>query len=193
MDEKAVTLIPLGTFAAADGADPFTVTALDPATGWFIGMGHQVPDGTDLTDREIWGLTCRVENGELAVWARGTEPVGTIQRQNEFGVSGTLRGAEGRALPLAEAHPGPAVVRSAAIGDIEVQIICTKDGYIWWDGAQTAPVKGMSGAPILQDGCLVGVLHGRLGGEHHNRAGTARPIIDVCRALLPGYGEEGTP
>lgn len=165
-----------------------TVTYYDPATGAFGALGHGVTD-TDtallmpFSNGSILPSTVKaVKKGEAgsAGELRGdfdlTSQLGELYANTASGIFGTMsRPPEQQtALPVGEAQPGPASIRSNVQGDevreYAIEILSTTPGAS--DGRDmvvsvTDPalieatggiVQGMSGSPILQDGHLVGAV-----------------------------------
>ncbi len=165
-----------------------TVTYYDPATGAFGALGHGVTD-TDtallmpFSNGSILPSTVKaVKKGEAgsAGELRGdfdlTSQLGELYANTASGIFGTMsRPPEQQtALPVGEAQPGPATIRSNVQGDevreYAIEILSTTPGAS--DGRDmvvsvTDPalieatggiVQGMSGSPLLQDGHLVGAV-----------------------------------
>ena len=107
-----------------------------------------------------------------------TGDLGSLYANTDSGVFGTLDAdaslSLGEAVPTGEAEPGPAVIRSNVRGDtveeFDIEIVGVVSDAS--DGREmlltvTDPelleltggiVQGMSGSPILQNGCLVGAV-----------------------------------
>lgn len=168
-----------------------TMTYYDPATGDFGALGHGITD-TDtallmpFSNGSILPSTVKaVKRGETgsAGELRGDfdldTSLGDLYANTESGIFGTLAVSDYApacqdAVPIGEAVPGPAVIRSNVKGDAveeyEIEILKVVSGTS--DGRDlvisvTDPkllkatggiVQGMSGSPILQNGKLVGAV-----------------------------------
>ena len=168
-----------------------TMTYYDPATGDFGALGHGITD-TDtallmpFSNGSILPSTVKaVKRGETgsAGALRGDfdldTSLGDLYANTESGIFGTLAVSDYApacqdAVPIGEAVPGPAVIRSNVEGDAveeyEIEILKVVSGTS--DGRDlvisvTDPkllkatggiVQGMSGSPILQNGKLVGAV-----------------------------------
>ena len=168
-----------------------TMTYYDPATGDFGALGHGITD-TDtallmpFSNGSILPSTVKaVKRGETgsAGELRGDfdldTNLGNLYANTESGIFGTLAVSDYApacqdAVPIGEAVPGPAVIRSNVEGDAveeyEIEILKVVSGTS--DGRDlvisvTDPkllkatggiVQGMSGSPILQNGKLVGAV-----------------------------------
>ena len=168
-----------------------TMTYYDPATGDFGALGHGITD-TDtallmpFSNGSILPSTVKaVKRGETgsAGELRGDfdldTSLGDLYANTESGIFGTLAVSDYApacqdAVPIGEAVPGPAVIRSNVEGDAveeyEIEILKVVSGTS--DGRDlvisvTDPkllkatggiVQGMSGSPILQNKKLVGAV-----------------------------------
>ena len=168
-----------------------TMTYYDPATGDFGALGHGITD-TDtallmpFSNGSILPSTVKaVKRGETgsAGELRGDfdldTSLGDLYANTESGIFGTLAVSDYApacqdAVPIGEAVPGPAVIRSNVEGDAveeyEIEILKVVSGTS--DGRDlvisvTDPkllkatggiVQGMSGSPILQNRKLVGAV-----------------------------------
>ena len=168
-----------------------TMTYYDPATGDFGALGHGITD-TDtallmpFSNGSILPSTVKaVKRGETgsAGELRGDfdldTSLGDLYANTESGIFGTLAVSDYApacqdAVPIGEAVPGPAVIRSNvegnAVEEYEIEILKVVSGTS--DGRDlvisvTDPkllkatggiVQGMSGSPILQNGKLVGAV-----------------------------------
>lgn len=168
-----------------------TMTYYDPATGDFGALGHGITD-TDtallmpFSNGSILPSTVKaVKRGETgsAGELRGDfdldTSLGDLYANTESGIFGTLAVSDYApacqdAVPIGEAVPGPAVIRSNVEGDAveeyEIEILKVVSGTS--DGrdlvisvtdtkllkATGGIVQGMSGSPILQNGKLVGAV-----------------------------------
>ena len=165
-----------------------TVTYYDPQSGAFGALGHGITDvDTALLmpfgDGSILPASVKAVKrgavgnpGELRGDFRLTETLGPLWDNTERGIFGRFTGAapEGQALPLGQAHPGPAEILSNVegerVGRYAVEILKTDPDR--QEGRNlvvqvTDPallqktggiVQGMSGSPILQDGKFVGAV-----------------------------------
>lgn len=166
-----------------------TMTYYDPATGVFGALGHGITDvDTALlmpfSNGSILPSTVKaVKKGEAgsAGELRGdfdlSRDLGDLYANTDCGIFGTLETADyglGEAVPIGEAKPGTAVIRSNVEGDsveeYAVEILKVVSNAA--DGRDlvlsvTDPdliaatggiVQGMSGSPIIQDGKLVGAV-----------------------------------
>jgi len=166
-----------------------TMTYYDPATGVFGALGHGITDvDTALlmpfSNGSILPSTVKaVKKGEAgsAGELRGdfdlSCDLGDLYANTDCGIFGTLETADygvGEAVPIGEAKPGAAVIRSNVKGDsveeYAVEILKVVSNAA--DGRDlvlsvTDPdliaatggiVQGMSGSPIIQDGKLVGAV-----------------------------------
>lgn len=168
-----------------------TMTYYDPSTGAFGALGHGITDVDTaqlmpFSNGSILPSTVKaVKKGEsgIAGELRGdfdlTGDLGDLYANTANGIFGTLDAAsyapvQAEAVPVGEAQPGPAVIRTNIRGDeveeFEIQIEKIVSGAT--DGRDlvisvTDPeliavtggiVQGMSGSPILQNGKLVGAV-----------------------------------
>ena len=168
-----------------------TMTYYDPATGDFGALGHGITD-TDtallmpFSNGSILPSTVKaVKRGETgsAGELRGDfdldTSLGDLYANTESGIFGTLAVSDYApacqdAVPIGEAVPGPAVIRSNVEGDAveeyEIEILKVVSGTSYGRDlviSVTDPkllkstggiVQGMSGSPIIQDGKLVGAV-----------------------------------
>ena len=168
-----------------------TMTYYDPATSTFGALGHGITDVDTaqlmpFSNGSILPSTVKaVKRGETgsAGELRGDfdldTSLGDLYANTESGIFGTLAVSDYApacqdAVPIGEAVPGPAVIRSNVEGDAveeyEIEILKVVSGTS--DGRDlvisvTDPkllkatggiVQGMSGSPILQNGKLVGAV-----------------------------------
>ena len=163
-----------------------TLTFYDPATGLFGALGHSVSDldsGTcapmqqgSITQAEVLSVKPGAAGapGELDGCADLTHELGALEANTEHGVFGhSVVPLGGRSVELGQPQPGPATILATVsgreAGEYQVRIDrLYRDG----DGLHmtltvTDPallqstggiVQGMSGSPILQNGCLVGAV-----------------------------------
>lgn len=168
-----------------------TVTYYDPANQSFGALGHGITDVDTaqlmpFSNGSILPSTVKaVKKGEsgTAGELRGdfdlTGDLGSLYANTNSGVFGTLEDAgsalaQGEAVPVGEAEPGPAVIRSNVRGDtveeFDIKIVgVVSDASDGRDMLITVTdpellaitggiVQGMSGSPILQNGRLVGAV-----------------------------------
>lgn len=164
-----------------------TVTWYDPETGCFGTLGHGVNDpagqlvemvsGNAYNARVVGVIPGRSgKPGQLQGAVTAGQTIGWLQRNTHRGVFGALeKGLEGQLLEVAEAHTGPAVIRSTVNGttprDYSVEILKIYPGSAEQERnlmlkitdpvlleATGGIVQGMSGSPIIQDGKLVGAV-----------------------------------
>ena len=167
-----------------------TVTYYDPATHTFGALGHGITDGDTAAlmpfgNGSILPSTVKAVKkgvcgsaGELRGDFDLTEELGQLYANTSCGIFGAMKETcpltEGEALPVGQAHEGPAVIRSNISGDevkeyaIEIlkKIPDASDGREMvisvTDPALIAAtggiVQGMSGSPILQNGKIVGAV-----------------------------------
>lgn len=168
-----------------------TMTYYDPATGCFGALGHGITDVDTaqlmpFSNGSILPSTVKaVKKGEVGAAGelRGdfdlTRDLGGLYANTSCGIFGKLEAedytpAQAEAVPVGQAQPGAAVIRSNIQGDqveeydIEIlklvphsadgrdMVITVTDPELI---AETGGiVQGMSGSPILQDGKLVGAV-----------------------------------
>ena len=180
----------LGVYLKQGTTGVGTVTYYDPEKGDFAALGHGVNTKNGnllcLREGEIYGATVRSVKkgavgtpGQLMGQLTGAEAVGTIRKNTQQGVFGTLRRPCGAAaLPTAaaaEIKTGAATIRST-VGDNGLQEYSVEILKIYPNSGErtrnmlikvTDPallettggiVQGMSGSPIIQDGKLVGAV-----------------------------------
>ena len=168
-----------------------TMTYYDPATGAFGALGHGITDvDTALlmpfSNGSILPSTVKaVKKGEAGAAGelRGdfdlSRDLGDLYANTDCGIFGTMEAEDydpicEEAVPIGEARPGPAVIRSNvegdAVGEYKIEILKVVSNAV--DGrelvlsvqdrdliaATGGIVQGMSGSPILQDGKLVGAV-----------------------------------
>ena len=167
-----------------------TVTWYDPESGTFGALGHGVNrnDGTLVQMTQGNAYNAKIQSvrkgkagqpGQLMGTVTDSTPIGTLQKNTQQGVFGTVSSPSGSApLPVAEegeVHTGPATIRSTVDEngprEYSVEILKIYPGSRS-DGRNllirvTDPallaatggiVQGMSGSPIIQDGKLVGAV-----------------------------------
>lgn len=168
-----------------------TMTYYDPATGAFGALGHGITDvDTALlmpfSNGSILPSTVKaVKKGEAGAAGelRGdfdlSRDLGDLYANTDCGIFGAMEAEDydpicEEAVPIGEARPGPAVIRSNvegdAVGEYKIEILKVVSNAV--DGrelvlsvqdrdliaATGGIVQGMSGSPILQDGKLVGAV-----------------------------------
>ena len=163
-----------------------TVTYYDPATGTYGALGHGVnqPNGSLLTMESGHAYNAAIlsvnkgqegKPGQLLGTLTGQEPCGTIDKNTNRGIFGNLAATDTDPLPLGQAKEGAATIRSTVsqngIQEYSVEILKiypnAKDNGRNMLLHVTDPrllettggiVQGMSGSPIIQNGCLVGAV-----------------------------------
>lgn len=164
-----------------------TVTYYDPASGDFGALGHGVGEGGALAELRSGSVfdarivsVCRGRPGEpgaLQGAAASGQVTGSIRRNTDHGVFGTIRLPEKQAIPVAQAgqaHTGSASIYSCVGGSVpqvyEINLLeidlQEENGRNFLlevtDPALLAKtggiVQGMSGSPIVQDGRLIGAV-----------------------------------
>ena len=152
-----------------------TLTFADTEHGTFAGLGHAVSDSDTGTRRGSAGSP-----GELRGEFGGQQPFGDIKANTSTGVYGVLTNSAqaGENIPVAnlqEVYPGEAEIVSTISGQtaqrfavrIERVNMTASDPNRNLLLRITDPellratggiVQGMSGSPIVQDGCLVGAV-----------------------------------
>ena len=192
-----------------------TVTYYDPATGTFGALGHGITDVDTaqlmpFSNGSILPATVKaVKKGQqgAAGELRGdfdlTGHLGGLYANTDSGVFGTLDETGtlplGEAVPVGQAEPGPAVIRSNVQGDtveefdIEITAV-TEDTADGRDMVITVTdpellvltggiVQGMSGSPILQNGKLVGaVTHVLLNSPDKGYGVSIQRMLDTAEA-----------
>ena len=180
----------LGVFLREGITGIGTVTWYDPKTGAFGSLGHGVNTGNGelvkMQSGNVYNATVQSvkqgrvgQPGQLRGAVEGTVPMGTIEKNTQQGVFGSVsRGWEGDAMPVASkdaVKTGCATIRSTITGqqvqDYSVEILkiypeqkaegrnmlirVTDPSLLNTTGGI---VQGMSGSPIIQDGKLVGAV-----------------------------------
>ena len=178
----------LGLFIREGLAGVGTVTWFDPQTMRFGALGHGIhgSDGSaiDCKSGRVYRATVAAvkagkagQPGQLRGAVTGTAVLGTIEKNTQQGVFGTVTAAwEGEAVETAtwdQVHTGQAQIRSNVRGDrvetfqVEILKLYTPDNNRSFLLKVTDPelldctggiVQGMSGSPIIQDGKLVGAV-----------------------------------
>ena len=177
----------IGLWARDSAAGVGTLTYIDPENMRYAALGHAITDidsESIMTVREGSLNSCDivdVKPGHIgfpgAVTAEfGDEVLGTVDNNGENGISGVMTAeTTGEAVNVAssaDVHSGTASILSDIEGngvmeyDVEIEVIST-DGYknmiIEITDEQLINVtggivQGMSGAPIIQDGKLIGAV-----------------------------------
>ena len=164
-----------------------TVTYYDPVTGAFGALGHGIGEGDRLPqlrggsvfDAQIVSVSRGRAGtpGALQGAAASGQAIGSIRRNTESGVFGTIRLPQKQAIPVAraeEVRTGRASICSCVSGSApqvyEINILqldfqdahdrnflieVTDPALL---SATGGIVQGMSGSPIIQDGKLVGAV-----------------------------------
>lgn len=181
-----------------------TITAVDPATGYFFAMGHDA--GRNLVGRYGYPtlpppeLRSCYDACPAILRLRVPQPCplcGPILAQNSYGIIGRFPAAYSYAAarPTATPADGEAVLltgrqnRGAGVDWIRGRIVRPRKGGKYNTTCFMADgvlLKGMSGSPILQGGAIVGVLWGVPSEEPKNksRVGFIKPIDSVVNGLL---------
>ncbi len=180
----------LGVFLREGITGIGTVTWYDPTTGAFGSLGHGVSTAAGelakMQTGNVYNATVQSvkqgkigQPGQLRGAVEGTVPMGTIEKNTQQGVFGSVsQGWEGEAVPIASKDAiktGCATIRSTVAGqqvqDYSVEILkiypdhkaegrnmlirITDPALLKTTGGI---VQGMSGSPIIQDGKLIGAV-----------------------------------
>ena len=163
-----------------------TLTFCDPETGIYGALGHSVNDGDsdipvpvgdgNITDAQIVSITPGLSGqpGELNGCADFGRVIGSIEENADTGIYGhTYVSIDGRYMETGELSAGPASVMSTISGretgeySIEINRVCRDSTGVHAMINVTDPellsrtggiVQGMSGSPIIQNGCIVGAV-----------------------------------
>ena len=163
-----------------------TVTYYDPDTGSFGALGHGISNARGSIARmesgRIYAATVTSvkpgqagKPGQLKGAVSAAQPIGQLRINCGMGVFGSCEAYSGEALPVGQARTGPAQILSNVHGDavetfsVEIVRLYDREGETGRDMmlCVTDPellettggiVAGMSGSPVLQDGCLVGAV-----------------------------------
>lgn len=163
-----------------------TITYYDPNTGSFGALGHGVSNTRGQLAQMNTGTIYRatVESvkqgqagkpGQLRGCVSPTEAIGQLRRNCAYGVYGSCETFTGEALPVGQAHVGQAEILSNVSGNevesftVEITKLYGPDNDNGRDmmilvtdpellEATGGIVAGMSGSPVLQDGCIVGAV-----------------------------------
>lgn len=163
-----------------------TVTYYDPDTGNFGALGHGVSDAhgqlAQMNSGKIYPasvLSVKMgkvgQPGQLKGSVSAVVPIGQLRLNCCSGVFGSCDGFSGEALPVGQAQKGPAKILSNVSGNavetFSVEIVkvngeenengrdlmlCVTDPALL--DITGGIVAGMSGSPIIQNGCLVGAV-----------------------------------
>ena len=163
-----------------------TLTFCDPDTGVYGALGHSVNDEDtgailplgdgSISSAEIVGVVPGAQGtpGELNGCADTGQVLGSVEKNTEKGIYGQAYvSLGGRVVETGEIHPGSATILSTVKGRepceyaVEINRVYSENGCTRVMLTVTDPelcaatggiVQGMSGSPILQDGCLVGAV-----------------------------------
>lgn len=162
-----------------------TLTYYDPETGIYGALGHSISDSDSgrilplhdgsISDAEIVGIVPGQAGapGELSGASNESGVLGDIRINCGCGIFGLADLSDENAIPLGEMRQGEAEIFCTVSGsDIEeygiaIDKVSSVDGYTVAKLHVTDPellsltggiVQGMSGSPIIQDGCLVGAV-----------------------------------
>ena len=163
-----------------------TVTFYEEETGRFGALGHGVnnPGGKLLECRggQVYEASVSAvkkgavgKPGQLLGQLTEETAVGSVAKNTAQGVFGKMSGKRDTALPVGQAKEGSAVIRST-VCDRGLQEYSVEILKVYPEGGQRTRnlllkvtdrelldttggiVQGMSGSPIIQDGCLVGAV-----------------------------------
>lgn len=163
-----------------------TVTYYDPETGEYGALGHSITDADtgvllpigegSICDASISDVQRgeRGKAGELHGSYDASGKIGTVRANTEHGIFGTAEGFDGRPLPVAETDEisdGAAVILANVSGDevreyaVEISALDSNNERLLITVTDPALieatggiVQGMSGAPVLQNGKLIGAV-----------------------------------
>lgn len=181
-----------------------TITAVDPATGYFFAMGH-IPERKMVGQHgyptaalpELRSMRYADHPELLEIRVPQPQPLcGPVLAQNQYGILGRMPAAhsfaasrptsapqEGEAVILTgRLHPGVGV--NSIRGRIEKGEKSPHLRFV----AETELIKGMSGAPVLQGNAIVGVLFAA--DKTQSRIGYIKPIDSVVVSLLTEVDNE---
>ena len=176
----------LGVFIREGISGIGTVTYYDPDSGDFGALGHGVSDErgqlADMTEGSIYPATVSSvrqglagKPGQLGGALKTTVPIGSLRTNCAYGIFGSCEEFTGEAIPVGQAQVGPAKILSNINGDavevfsVEITKVTGPDNTNGRDmtikvtdekllAATGGIVAGMSGSPVLQNGCLVGAV-----------------------------------
>ena len=163
-----------------------TLTFCDPDTGIYGALGHGVNDEDSgvilplgegsISDAEIVGVVPGTQGapGELNGVADTGKVLGSVEKNTDKGIYGQAYVSfGGKVVETGVIKPGPATIVSTISGSepreyaVEINRVYSEGGCTRVMLTVTDPelcaatggiVQGMSGSPILQDGCLVGAV-----------------------------------
>lgn len=162
-----------------------TLTYFDPETGSYGALGHGISDGdtgvlVPISDGSIFDAKIvdvkkgqKGEPGELCGESDETKVLGGIDINCGCGIFGTAELNCGEVMETAEAKTGKATIRCTVSGSevaeygVDIVRIFDKDGCTCFQLKVTDKtllsltggiVQGMSGSPVIQNGCLVGAV-----------------------------------
>ncbi len=162
-----------------------TLTFYDPETGIYGALGHSISDAEsgealplgdgNISQAEIVGIIPGHAGapGELSGESEGDNVLGDIRINCGCGIFGIADLSENGAVESGNMKQGKASIYCTVSGDevkeydINIEKIASMDGYTVAKLRVTDPdllsltggiVQGMSGSPIIQDGCLVGAV-----------------------------------
>lgn len=162
-----------------------TLTFYDPETGVYGALGHSISDAEsgealplgegNISSAEIVGVIPGQAGtpGELSGESEGSAVLGDIRINCGCGIFGVADLREDEAIELGNMKQGNASIFCTVSGDevkeysIDIDKISSMGGYTVAKLHVTDPqlisltggiVQGMSGSPIIQDGCLVGAV-----------------------------------
>ena len=163
-----------------------TVTYYDPETGEYGALGHSITDADtgvllpigegSICDASISDVQRgeRGKAGELHGSYDASDKIGTVRANTEHGIFGTAEGFDGQPLPVAETDEisdGAAVILANVSGDevreyaVEISALDSNNERLLITVTDPALieatggiVQGMSGAPVLQNGKLIGAV-----------------------------------
>ena len=162
-----------------------TLTFYDPETGIYGALGHSISDAEsgealplgdgNISQAEIVGIIPGHAGtpGELSGESEGDNVLGDIRINCGCGIFGVADLSENEAIESGDMKQGKASIYCTVSGDevkeysINIDKVASMDGYTVAKLHVTDPelisltggiVQGMSGSPIIQDGCLVGAV-----------------------------------
>lgn len=163
-----------------------TVTFVDPESGTFGALGHSVSDENtgrtvplksgSLYAAQISGVTPGTpgQPGELSGSGDGSAPLGEVEKNTPEGIFGHIcTEMHGTTAQTGDIRTGAATIVATLSGS-EPREFSVEIDRVYSDGGQTHAmftvtddelvdsaggiVQGMSGSPIIQDGCIVGAV-----------------------------------
>lgn len=175
----------LGLWLRSDISGIGTLTYFDPETGNFGALGHGISESATgslvpISDGSIYDARivdvkkgAKGSPGELCGEGDESKVIGDIDLNCEQGIFGTAELSCGEILETAEVKSGKAKIRCTVDGaetaeySVEIVRVFDKDGCICFQLKVTDEtllnltggiVQGMSGSPVIQNGCLVGAV-----------------------------------